>query len=115
MRESHPPGACRALPSVTPTQRGKPAKSLTIHPVDKTQAVRYIYRMKTNLRPLTTNCPDCRTAPTHRTRQTAFGARPVGPWYGVCDKHLPGNRLHTAAPELRAILERTQAHEVEAL
>lgn len=30
--------------------------------------------------PIFTNCRDCRTAPTYRTRQRALGARPVGDW-----------------------------------
>lgn len=41
------------------------------------------------LKPLYSNCPDCRDHPTHRTRQKAVAQRPALAWRQCCAKHAP--------------------------
>lgn len=77
--------------------------------------------------PLYSNCPDCRTAPTHRTRQRQLGRSFQPDWHQCCAQHVPGAGgaaiLARATPSQRAAIERLQghcrarggAHETEAL
>ncbi|CAB4147496.1 hypothetical protein UFOVP509_32 [uncultured Caudovirales phage] len=46
------------------------------------------------MRALVSNCQDCKNAPTLRTRQRAFGARPAQEWLTCCEKHAPGAKLN---------------------
>ena len=69
----------------------------------------------TNLKPLYSNCRDCRNNPAYQTRQRAIGAA-AGKWYSVCEKHKPGSALPKLAdtrPELAARLAAMKAHEIE--
>lgn len=77
--------------------------------------------------PLYANCPDCRTAPTHRTRQRQMGRAFQPDWHQCCAQHVPGAGRETilarATTAQRATIERLQAqfraaggaHETEAL
>jgi len=65
--------------------------------------------------PLFRQCRQCRETPTHRTRQRAVAARPMGRWFQVCTSHLPGSRLHLAPVVVQAMSAALHAHETEPL